>query len=508
MELLNNLWFGLQVAAEPINLLYCFLGVFLGTVVGVLPGIGALAAISLLLPLSYHIPPTAAIIMLAGVYYGAQYGGSTASILLNLPGTPSSAVTCIDGYPMARNGKAGVALFVTTIASLAGAMSGLVLLTLFSPVIAEVGLKFGPAEFCSMMLLGLVAASSVSSGSAVKGLAMMVFGLLLGMVGTDINSGVARFAFDVPELTDGINLVALAMGLFGIAEVVRCIKSADANRKIEKISLRSMAPSREEFRATVKPMARGSALGSALGALPGVGPSIAAFMAYAIEKKVARDPSRFGKGAIEGITAPESANNAAAQTAFVPSLSLGIPGDAVMAVMLGALIIHGIQPGPMLISEQPALFWGLVVSFAIGNIMLVILNLPTIGLWVALLRIPFAWMYPAILVFVALGVYSVNNNGFDIYLVTALGVMGYLLMVLRFEPAPLLLGYILGPLMEEYLRRAMLISRGDPMVFIERPISATLLAMTAALLLWALWSTLRGNLRARRQLATLQAAAD
>lgn len=506
MELLGNLWLGLQVAAEPINLLYCFFGVFLGTVVGVLPGIGALAAISLLLPITYHIPPTAAIIMLAGVYYGAQYGGSTASILLNLPGTPSSAVTCLDGYPMARKGKAGVALFVTTIASLAGAMSGLVLLTLFSPVIAEIGLKFGPAEFCAMMLLGLVAASSVSAGSAVKGLSMMVLGLLLGMVGTDINSGAARFSFDIPELMDGINLVALAMGLFGVAEVVRCINSADTNRKIENISLRSLMPSRGEFKATVKPMARGSALGASLGALPGVGPSIAAFMAYAIEKKVAKDPSRFGQGAIEGVTAPESANNAAAQTAFVPSLSLGIPGDAVMAVMLGALIIHGIQPGPMLITEQPSLFWGLVVSFAIGNIMLVILNLPTIGLWVALLRIPFAWMYPAILVFVALGVYSVNNNTFDILMVTVLGILGYLLMVLRFEPAPLLLGYILGPLLEEYLRRALLISRGDPMVFLERPISATLLALTLALLLWALWSTLRGQWRAKASLDRLKAA--
>jgi putative tricarboxylic transport membrane protein len=508
MELLGNLWLGLQVAADPINLLYCFFGVFLGTVVGVLPGIGALAAISLLLPLTYHIEPTAAIIMLAGVYYSAQYGGSTASILLNLPGTPSSAVTCLDGYPMAKKGKAGVALFVTTIASLAGAMSGLILLTLFSPVIAEVGLKFGPAEFCSMMLLGLVAASSMSSGSAAKGLCAMVLGLLIGMVGTDVNSGAARYAFDVPELTDGINLVALAMGLFGVAEVVRCINSADTNRKLEKISLRSMAPSKEEFKATLKPMARGSALGSALGALPGVGPSIAAFMSYAIEKRLAKDPSRFGQGAIEGISAPESANNAAAQTAFVPSLSLGIPGDAVMAIMLGALIIHGIQPGPMLITEQPSLFWGLVVSFAIGNIMLVILNLPTIGLWVALLRIPFAWMYPAILVFVALGVYSVNNNTFDIYSVAVLGVIGYLLMVLRFEPAPLLLGYILGPLLEEYMRRAMLISRGDAMVFLQRPISATLLAITAALLLWAIWSTVRNSLRAKQELDVMRALPD
>lgn len=500
MDLLSNLWLGLQVAAEPVTLAYCFFGVLLGTVVGVLPGIGALAAISLLLPLTYHMPPTAAIIMLAGVYYGAQYGGSTASILLNLPGTPSSAVTCLDGYPMAKKGKAGVALFVTTIASLAGAMSGLVLLVLFSPAIASIGLKFGPAEFFSMMVLGLVAASSMTAGSAAKGLCMVVFGLLLGMVGTDVNSGVARFSFDVPELMDGINLIALAMGLFGVAEVVRCINSSETNQKPEKVTLKSMVPTKDEFKATVKPMMRGSALGSALGALPGVGPSIAAFMSYAIEKKLAKDPSRFGQGAIEGITAPESANNAAAQTAFVPSLSLGIPGDAVMAVMMGALIIHGIQPGPNLISEQPDLFWGLVVSFGIGNLMLVILNLPTIGLWVALLRIPFAWMYPAIIVFVALGVYSVNNNAFDIYSVAALGIMGYVLMVLRFEPAPLLLGYILGPMLEEHLRRAMLLSRGDAMVFLERPISASLLACTAAMLGWAIWSTVRKSIKAKRAL--------
>lgn len=508
MELLSNLWLGLQVASEPMTLWYCFFGVFLGTVVGVLPGIGALAAISLLLPLTYHIPPTAAIIMLAGVYYGAQYGGSTAAILLNLPGTPSSAVTCLDGYPMAKNGKAGVALFVTTIASLVGAMSGLILLTLFSPIIANIGLSFGPAEFFSMMLLGLVAASSISSGSAVKGLAMVVFGLLLGMVGTDVNSGVPRYYFGVPELMDGVSLVALAMGLFGVAEVVRCINSSDLNGKVTKVSLRSMVPTKTEMKATVLPMARGASLGSAMGALPGVGPSIASFLSYAIEKRVAKDPSRFGKGAVEGISAPEASNNAAAQTSFVPSLSLGIPGDAVMAVMLGALIIHGIQPGPMFITEQPEMFWGLVVSFAIGNIMLVILNLPTIGLWVALLRIPFAWMYPAILVFVALGVYSVNNNTFDIYSVAILGVMGYALMVLKFEPAPLLLGYILGPMLEEYLRRAMLISRGDPMIFLQRPISASLLTVTFALLAWAIWSTVRSSVRAKQQLDSAERLAQ
>jgi TctA family transporter len=499
MELFDNLWMGLGVAAQPMNLAYCFLGVFLGTLVGVLPGIGALAAISLLLPVTYHIPPTSAIIMLAGVYYGAQYGGSTAAILLNLPGTPSSAVTCLDGYPMAKNGRAGLALFVTTIASLVGAMAGLVLLVLFSPAIAELGLKFGPTEFFSMMLLGLVAASSMSGGSAAKGLATVVLGLLLGTIGTDVNSGTARYDFDIPELQDGINLVALAMGLFGVAEVVRSINSADTHKQPDKVPMRAMVPTRQEFGATIKPMLRGSALGSALGALPGVGPSIAAFMAYAIEKRVAKDPGRFGKGAIEGISAPESANNASAQTAFVPSLSLGIPGDAVMAVMLGALIIHGIAPGPMLISQQPELFWGLVASFLIGNVMLVVLNLPTIGLWVALLRIPFAWMYPAILVFVALGVYSVNSNPFDIYMVAALGVLGYALMVLRFEPAPLLLGYILGPMLEENLRRGLLLSRGDPSIFIERPISATLLAMTVLLLAWTAWGALRRQLAGRRQ---------
>lgn len=497
MELFDNLLLGFQVASDPTILWYCFFGVFLGTAVGVLPGIGALAAISLLLPMTYHMSPTAAIVMLAGVYYGAQYGGSTASILMNLPGGPASAVTCLDGYPMARKGKAGIALFITTIASLFGAMIGLVLLVLFSPAIAEVGLKFGPAELFSMMVMGLVAASSMGTGSPIKGLAMVVMGVLLGMVGTDVNSGAARFTMDIPELMDGINLVALAMGLFGVAEVVRGIHSQDETQKIEKVTLRSMIPTKQEMNRSYPAMLRGSALGSALGALPGVGPSIAAFMAYAIEKKVAKNPAEFGQGAVQGIAAPESANNAAAQTAFVPSLSLGIPGDAVMAIMLGALIIHGIQPGPMLINEQPEMFWGLVVSFFIGNIMLVLLNIPTIGIWVSLLRIPFTWLYPAILVFVALGVYSVNNNHFDIYMVAVLGVVGYIFMLLRFEAAPLLLGYILGPMVEENLRRALLLSRGDPSIFVDRPISATLLAITVLMLGWTMFKFLQRSLRRR-----------
>lgn len=497
MELFDNLLLGFQVASDPTILWYCFFGVFLGTAVGVLPGIGALAAISLLLPMTYHMSPTAAIVMLAGVYYGAQYGGSTASILMNLPGGPASAVTCLDGYPMARKGKAGIALFITTIASLFGAMIGLVLLVLFSPAIAEVGLKFGPAELFSMMVMGLVAASSMGTGSPIKGLAMVVMGVLLGMVGTDVNSGAARFTMDIPELMDGINLVALATGLFGVAEVVRGIHGQDETQKIEKVTLRSMIPTKQEMNRSYPAMLRGSALGSALGALPGVGPSIAAFMAYAIEKKVAKNPAEFGQGAVQGIAAPESANNAAAQTAFVPSLSLGIPGDAVMAIMLGALIIHGIQPGPMLINEQPEMFWGLVVSFFIGNIMLVLLNIPTIGIWVSLLRIPFTWLYPAILVFVALGVYSVNNNHFDIYMVAVLGVVGYIFMLLRFEAAPLLLGYILGPMVEENLRRALLLSRGDPSIFVDRPISATLLAITVLMLGWTMFKFLQRSLRRR-----------
>jgi TctA family transporter len=504
MDIANGLLLGLQSALQPVNLLYCFIGVFLGTLIGVLPGIGALAAISLLLPITYHIPPTAAIVMLAGVYYGSQYGGSTASILLNLPGTPSSAVACLDGYPMAKQGRAGVALFMTTIASFVGSMLGILLLVLFSPSIAELGLKFGPAEYFTMMFLGLIAASTLASGSALKGLAMVVFGLLIGTVGTDINSGVSRFDFGTPNLMDGISLVALAMAIFGIAEVISTVNIKRDARASEKITFRSMVPTADDTKRSIMPMLRGTGIGSFFGALPGTGASIASFMSYAIEKKVAKDPSRFGKGAIEGVTAPESANNAAAQTAFIPTLSLGIPGDAVMALMLGALIIHGIQPGPMLMTQQPELFWGLIVSFGIGNILLMILNIPMIGLWVSILKIPYNVLYPAILVFISLGVYSVSNNTFDVYLVAVLGIMGYVLSVLKFEAAPLLLGFVLGPMMEEYLRRALLLSRGDMMTFIDRPISAFLLACSAALLLWTAFSALKRGMQRHEQVADEQ----
>jgi putative tricarboxylic transport membrane protein len=499
LDTMTGLMLGLQTATQPMTLLYCFIGVFLGTLIGVLPGIGALATISLLLPVTYHIPPTEAIVMLAGVYYGANYGGSTAAILLNLPGTPASAVACLDGYPMAKQGRAGVALFMTTIASFVGAMLGILMLILFMPMIGELGLKFGPAEYFSMMMLGLIAASTLASGSPAKGMGMVVLGLLLGTVGTDVNSGVARFHFDIIELTDGINLVALAMGVFGLSEVIASINKITTSQVKEEITLRNMVPTRQEFRDSILPMLRGTGIGSFFGALPGTGPSIASFMAYAVEKKVAKDPSRFGHGAIEGVTSPEAANNAAAQTSFAPTLTLGIPGDATMALMLGALMIHGIQPGPMMITEQPEVFWGLIVSFGVGNLMLMVLNLPMIGLWVSVLRIPYRALYPAILVFISMGVYSVNNNVFDIYIVAGVGAFGYLLSVLKFDAPPLLLGFVLGPMVEENLRRALLLSRGDMMTFVERPISAWLLAAGGALILFSVWGAIKGIMRDRER---------
>jgi len=492
MDLAQGLMLGFETAFSPVNLLYCFIGVFIGTLIGVLPGIGALATISLLLPVSFHLAPTAAIIMLAGVYYGAQYGGSTAAILLNIPGTPSHVVACLDGYPMAREGRAGVALFMTTVASFVGSVVGIFLLAVFAPAIAEIGLTFGPWEYFSMMLLGLIAAATMASGSIAKGLAMVVIGLCLGIVGTDVNTGINRFDFGVPELLDGINLIALAMGIFGVTEI---ITSADrrGERPPEKVSMRTMLPNRKERRQSAFAILRGSGVGSVFGALPGAGPAISAFMSYAIEKKIAREPDRFGKGAIEGLTAPEAANNAATQTSFIPTLSLGIPGDAVMALMLTALIIHGIQPGPMMLTTQPDVFWGLIVSFMIGNIFLLFLNIPLIGLWVSILRIPYVFLFPAMVVFVSLGVYSVNNSTFDVLMVAGIGAIGYLIYVLGFEATPLLLGFVLGPLLEENFRRGLEISRGNLWTFVERPISGTMLAICALLLIWTIWGALRAR---------------
>ena len=499
MDLFSNLAMGFGVALSVQNLFWCFVGVFLGTFIGVLPGIGSLATISMLLPITFHLPATTAIIMLAGIYYGANYGGSTASILLNLPGTPSAAVACLDGYPMAKKGQAGVALMITTLASFVGSTIGILLFTGFAPALAEIGLMFGPADYFAMTLLGLVAASTLSSGAPIKGIAMVVCGLALGLVGTDVQTGQQRFTFGVPQLSDGISLVALAIGMFGVAEVIASIGrvsggKAQYNRSVlpwKADFWAALNPSKEDWKRVPGPMLRGSAFGCFFGTLPGTGSTIASFMGYAFEKKISKTPERFGKGAIEGVTVPESANNAASQTAFIPTLTLGIPGDVVMALMLGALIIQGIQPGPRLVTEHPELCWGLAASFWIGNAMLVVLNLPLIGIWVAMLRIPYTILYPSILMFIVIGVFSINNSAFDVYMVMIFGIVGYIMMLLRFEPAPLLLGFVLGPLMEEHLRRAMLLSRGDPMVFLERPISAVFIAITAALLVLAVWSTLK-----------------
>lgn len=499
MDIFSNIVLGLNTALSFNNLFYCFLGVLLGTLVGVIPGIGALSAISILFPLTFYLEPTAALIMLAGIWYGTSYGGSTASILLNIPGTPANAVTCLDGYPMARQGRGGVALFMTTVASFVGGSIGIILLMLFAPVIARYALRFGSAEYFSLMVLGLVAASVISGGSAVKGMAMVVAGIMLGTVGMDIYTAAPRFTFGVMELIDGISLVALAMGIFGVAEViasVRRIHVSDVDP--ESVKFRAMKPTRDDLRRSWFPMLRGSSIGAFFGTLPGTGPTIAAFMAYAVEKRVAKEPERFGNGAIEGIMAPEAANNSADQTSFIPTFSLGIPGSPTMALMLGALMIHGIAPGPGIMVEQPSLFWGLVMSFWIGNILLLILNVPLIGIWVRMLMIPYHLLFPAVLMFICIGTYSVNNSAFDIWMVVAFGFLGYLMRIFDWPAALALLGFVLGPLMEEHFRRAMIQSRGSFTIFIDRPISASIMALTAALLLLGAWSAIRARRAASR----------
>lgn len=487
----EGILYGFGVALQPAVLVYCLLGVTLGTFIGVLPGIGAMAAISLLLPITFYITPEAALIMLAGVYYGAQYGGAVASILLRLPGTPQSAVTTLDGYPMAQQGRAGVALFTSMISSFIGSILGIVVLVVLAGWLSRAATAFGAADYAAMMILGLVAASTIGAERPMKGFAMVVFGMILGCIGTDVNSGAQRFTFGQTELMDGINLVALAMGLFGVAEVIGNIRNAERQAAPEPVSLRQMMPTRDDLRRIPFPALRGTALGSFFGALPGTGSTLSSFLAYAMERRVSRSPERFGKGAVEGVAGPEAANNAAAITAFVPTLTLGIPGDPIMALMLGALVIHGVQPGPLMLEARPEMFWGLVVSFGIGNLLLLILNLPLIGIWVSMLRIPFRYLYPAILIFVCLGVYSVRGASFDIAAVALIGMAGYLLALARFSPALLLLGFVLGPLIETNLRRAMLISRGDPMVFLERPIACGFTIATAALILVSIWQAWR-----------------
>ena len=486
MELIHHLSQGFGVAFTPLNLLYCLVGCFLGTLIGVLPGIGPVATIAMLLPATYALPPVSALIMLAGIYYGAQYGGSTTAILVNLPGESSSVVTVIDGYQMARQGRAGPALAAAGIGSFVAGCVGTLMLAGFAGPLTELAFKFGPAEYFSLMVLGLVGAVVLASGSLLKAIAMIVLGLLMGLVGTDVNSGATRYTFGIPELTDGLGFVAIAMGIFGYGEIIANLGRPEEEREVFTARVQGLFPTREDFRRMVPAVLRGTALGCALGVLPGGGALLSSFAAYTLEKKTKLQPGEvpFGKGNIRGVAAPESANNAGAQASFIPLLTLGIPPNAVMALMVGAMTIHNIQPGPQVMSSNPELFWGLIASMWIGNAMLLVLNLPLIGVWIRLLKVPYRFLFPSIVLFCAIGVYSTNNNVFDIWLVAVFGFVGYLFHKLGCEPAPLLLGFILGPMMEENLRRAMLIARGDWSVFAHRPISAGLLL--AALLLIAI----------------------
>ena len=481
MELFQHLALGFGVALTPINLMYAFIGVLLGTLIGVLPGIGPVATIAMLLPTTYALQPVSALIMLAGIYYGAQYGGSTTSILINMPGETSSAVTCLDGYQMARKGEAGAALSIAALGSFFAGCVATVLVAAVSTPLSALALKFGPAEYFSLMTLGLIGSVVLAHGSLIKAIAMVVLGLLLGIVGTDVNSGVARFDFGIPELSDGIGVVSVAMGLFGFAEIIANLESTEV-RELLTNKIKGFWLTGKQFRAAAPAVLRGTAIGSVLGILPGGGAMLSSFAAYAVEKKIAADPSQFGKGAIQGVAGPESANNAGAQTSFIPLLTLGIPENAVMAMMVGAMTIHNIQPGPQVMTSNPGLFWGLIASMWVGNAMLVVLNLPLIGMWIKLLTVPYRVLYPAILLFCAIGVYTVNNTSFDVSQTAFFGFVGVLLMKLECEPAPLLLGFVLGPMMEENLRRALLLSRGDPFVFVQRPISAGLLIAAALLI--------------------------
>ena len=482
MDVLANLAHGFAVAFTLQNLLFCLMGAMLGTLIGVLPGIGPVPTIAMLLPFTFSLSPIPALIMLAGIYYGAQYGGSTTAILVNMPGESSSVVTCLDGYQMARKGKAGAALAIAAIGSFIAGCIATVLVAVFSGPLTKVAQSFGAAEYFSLMVFGLIAAVVLAQGSVIKAVAMIFVGLFLGLVGTDVNTGKQRFTFGIPELSDGIGFVPIALGLFGIAEIITNLGKPE-ERSILAQKITGLMPTREDFRASLPAILRGTALGSVLGVLPGGGAVLSAFSAYTLEKKIAKDPSRFGQGAIEGVAAPESANNAGAQTSFIPLLTLGIPPNPVMALMIGAMMIHGIQPGPQVMTKQPELFWGLIASMWVGNLMLVVINLPLIGIWVKLLSVPYRLLFPAILLFCAIGVYSLNNSAFEVALTAMFGLMGYFFLKAGCEGAPLLLGFILGPMMEENLRRALLLAHGDATVFVTRPISATLLAMSALLLL-------------------------
>jgi putative tricarboxylic transport membrane protein len=492
MDLLHHLALGFDTALSLSNLSYCLLGVILGTAVGVLPGLGPVATIAMLLPATFTLPPVAALIMLAGIYYGAQYGGSTTAILVNLPGESSSVVTAIDGYQMARQGKAGKALAAAAIGSFFAGTVSTILLAVFAPPLADLALKFGPAEYFSLMVLGLVASVVLARGSLLRAIGMIVLGLLLGLIGTDVNSGVPRYSYGLPDLADGINFVVVAMGMFGLGEILVNLENNE-KRSMLAMKVEGLMPTKDDMKRMIAPILRGTAIGSALGILPGGGAMLASFAAYSLEKKVSKNSANFGKGAIEGVAAPESANNAGAQTSFIPMLTLGIPSNPVMALMIGAMVMQGIQPGPAVMTEQPALFWGLIASMWIGNLFLVILNLPMIGLWVRMIMVPYQYLFPGILVFCAIGVYSLSNTSFDIYLMAGFGLFGYLCAKIDAEPAPMLLGYIIGPMMEEYLRRTLLLSDNNPIAFLQSPISATILACSVIAMTMVLIPALRSK---------------
>lgn len=497
MDLLNNLALGLSVAVSLENLIYCFVGVLLGTLIGVLPGIGPLAAIAMLLPITYKLSdPTTALIMLAGIYYGSQYGGSTTAILVNLPGESSSAVTTLDGYQMARRGRAGVALATAAIGSFIAGTIGTLILAAFAQPISSFALKFGPAEYFSLMVLGLVAAVVLANGSPIKAIGMVVLGLVLSTVGMDVNSGVVRFTFGLSDIADGVQVGILAMGMFGVAEIIYNLRKPPEQQSIVSGADRlSFRPEKDDVRRAWPAILRGTAVGSVTGPLPGVGAVLAAFSSYALEKKLSKKPEEFGKGAIEGVAGPESANNACAQTSFIPLLTMGLPGSPLMSLMIAAMLVHGVQPGPQIITDHSAMFWGVIASMWIGNLILLLLNLPLIGIWVRVLQIPVSMLYPAILIFVCIGAYSLRNNVWDIFMVAVFALVGYYFKKWRCEPAPLLMGFVLGSLMEEYLRRTLSISQGNWMVFLDRPISAGILAVSALLMFLILFPSVKNKLK-------------
>lgn len=486
-----DLMHGFGVALEWHNFMWCFFGVLVGNLIGVLPGMGPLSAISILLPLTFTMAPVPSILMLAGIFYGSQYGGAIGAILLNLPCHPPHAVTCLDGYPMTKAGRGGVALGITMLASFFAASVGILVMVFASPLLVSIAFKFGPAELFSIMLLGLLTGGTMSSGAPMKGVAMTLIGLLLGVVGTDVNTGTMRFTFGFVDLSDGVQLVALALGLFGVGEFLRNVNRINYVGSGMKVRLRDMRPTWKELRSAFPAILRGTAVGTLFGAMPGTGPTITTFIAYALEKKISRHPERFGKGALEGVAAPEASSHSKTQVDFIPTMSLGIPGDPVMALILGALLIHGIQPGPQLISEHADIFWGLIASFWIGNVLLVILNVPLIQVWVKALQVPYKYMYPAALFFIAVGVYSTNNSLFEVGEVLVFGAAGALFVVLDFHVAPILLGYVLGPMIEENFRRALTLSQGHLSIFVTEPISAAFVAASALLILAQLYFRLR-----------------